>query len=348
MSITIDELAEKIGGQIEGDGSRLVTGISSLQEAGPADVTFLANAKYTELVATTQAAAVVIGHAYKGRVPSSAALIRVDNADAAFARAAAVFAPPAPEDPAGCHPAAIVHETAQLGRGVSIQAGAVVEQDAVIGDGTVLRPGSYVGRGARLGRGCLVYPRVTIREHCLIGDRVIIHSGTVVGSDGFGYTFETGRPVKIPQIGRVVIEDDAEIGANVTIDRARFDATVIGRNVKIDNLVQIAHNVRIGENCIIVALCAIAGSTTLGRNCMLGGQVAVDGHLKIGNNVRIAAKSGVTKDVADNSVIGGFPAQLQKDDLRMRAEMRNLIGASRRLERLERRLAEIAERFTGG
>ena len=347
MAISVNDLAERISGRVEGDGSRLISGLSGLEQAGPGDVSFLANGRYAALLESTKAAAVVISNKYDGPCPPSAALIRVANADAAFAQAAEIFSPPSPDDPAGCHSSAIIDATADVSPDASVQAGVIIERDATVGAGSVLRPGCYVGRGARIGRDCLIHANVTIREHCTIGDRVIIHSGSVIGSDGFGYSFATGKPLKIPQIGRVIIEDDVEIGANVTIDRARFDATVIGRNVKIDNLVQIAHNVRIGENSIIVALCAIAGSTTLGRGCMLGGQVAVDGHLRIGNNVRIAAKSGVTKDIADNSVIGGFPAHSQQDDLRMRAEMRKLIGASRRLDRLERRLAEIAQHLAG-
>lgn len=347
MAISINDLAERICGRVDGDGSRLVSGLRGLEQAGEDDVSFFSNARYAAAMERTKAAAVVVAAGYDGPRPASAALIRVANADAAFMLAAEVFAPPGPEDTPGRHPSAIIHPTAEVDETAGVQASVVIEREAVVGPRTVLRPGCYVGRGVRIGEDCLIHAGVIIREHCVIGNRVELHSGCVIGSDGFGYSFSDGGLKKIPQIGRVIVEDGAEIGANSTIDRARFDATVIGRNVKLDNLVHVAHNVRIGENTIIVALCAIAGSTTIGRNCMLGGQVAIDGHLRIGDNVRIAAKSGVTKDVAAGSVIGGFPAQSQRDDLRMRAEMRKLVGVSGRLDRLERRLTEISQREPG-
>ncbi len=337
---TVAELARIIGGTVEGDGSREIFGIKGLKEAGAGDVTFLANPKYAHLAAGTAAGAIVVGPKFKLGNEAGRTLIRCGNPDAAFAKIAELFAPPAPEDKPGVHPAAVVDKSAKLGPGVSIGAAAVVEAEVEIGEKTVIRAGSYVGRGVKIGRECLIYPNVTVREATIIGDRVILHSGAVIGADGFGYSPSNGRMVKIPQIGRVILEDDVEIGANTTIDRARFDATVIGRGVKIDNLVQVAHNVRIGENTVIVSLCAIAGSTTLGKNCLLGGQVAIDGHLTIGDNVMIAAKSGVTKDVASGAVIGGFPAQAQRDELRLTAEMRKLVGAARRIERLEQWVAE--------
>jgi UDP-3-O-[3-hydroxymyristoyl] glucosamine N-acyltransferase len=346
---TVAELARIIGGTVEGDVTREITGIRGLKEAGAGDVTFLANPKYAHLAAGTAAGAIVVGPKFKlgNGAGAGRTLIRCGNPDAAFGKIAGLFAPAAPADRPGVHPAAVVDPSAKVGAGVSIGASAVVEAEAEIGEKTVIRAGAYVGRGVKVGRECLIYPHVVLREATIIGDRVILHSGAVIGADGFGYTVSEGRRVKIPQIGRVVIEDDVEIGANTTVDRARFDETVIGRGVKIDNLVQVAHNVRIGENTVIVSLCAIAGSTTLGKNCVLGGQVAIDGHLTVGDNVMIAAKSGVTKDVAANSVISGFPAQDHRDDLRLTAELRKLAGAARRIERLEQWVAEQDEKASG-
>jgi UDP-3-O-[3-hydroxymyristoyl] glucosamine N-acyltransferase len=321
-------LARIIGGGVEGDGSRAISGIAALAEAGAEQVSFLANPRYAPLMATTGAGAVVVGERFRGK--TRAALIRCGNPDLAFARIAGLFAPAGPRDAQGVHPSAVVAGEARLGPQVCVGALAFIDEGVDIGQGTVIRPGVYVGRGVRIGRDCLIYPKVAIREHTVIGDRVIIHSGAVIGADGFGYAASDGRLVKIPQIGRVVIEDDAEIGANVTIDRARFGETVIGCGVKIDNLVQIGHNVRVGANTVIVAQCAIAGSTTLGQGCVLGGQVAIDGHLVIGDRVRIAAKSGVTKSWPAGSVISGYPAVEHREDLRLMAALRRLAEGSRR------------------
>lgn len=337
---TVAELAELVGGNVEGDGTVSIRGVGSLGSATGDQISFVANPKYAHRAAESHAGALIVGPGFAA--PARAVLIRAANPDAAFARVAAEFAPPPRIEPPGVHPSAVVAEGVRLGKGVSIGPLAVVEPGAVIADRTVVRGCVYIGPGVQVGSECLIYPNVTLREGTTLGDRVIVHAGTVIGADGFGYTLSGGRREKIPQLGGVLVEDDAEIGANVTIDRARFDRTVIGRGVKIDNLVQIAHNVQIGKDTVIVSLCAIAGSTTLGRNCVLGGQVAVDGHLTIGDNVMIAAKSGVTKDVPSNSVISGFPAQDHRQDLKMTAEMRKLAGVSKRLETIEQRLSHLA------
>ena len=334
LAITASELAKLVGGTVEGDGSVAIGGIAGLGEATGDQVSFLANPKYAALMATTQAGVVVVGPGFAGE--TRATLVRCENPDAALARIAEVLAPEGPQDAEGVHASAVVAPGAVLGPRVSIGALAFVDEGARIGEGSVIRQGATVGRDVTIGQGCLIYPQVAIRERTVIGDRVTIHCGAVIGSDGFGYTVSGGTRVKIPQIGRVVLEDDVEIGANVTVDRARFGETVIGRGVKIDNLVQIAHNVRIGEGTVIVSLCAIAGSTTLGKHCVLGGQVAIDGHLTIGDNVMIAAKSGVTKDVASGSVVSGFPALDHREDLRLTAALRRMAQGSRRSRQVER------------
>jgi UDP-3-O-[3-hydroxymyristoyl] glucosamine N-acyltransferase len=339
VATSVAELAKLVGGRVDGDGTRPVHGISSLAEAGPDQISFLANPRYAQQVLDTRAGAVVVDERFDGDVATT--LIRCSNPDAALARIAEVFAPEGPVAAPGVHPTAVVSPTARLGEGVSVGAMTFIDDEVEIGPGTILRPNVTIGRGATLGGQCLIYPQVTIRERCRLGDRVIVHAGSVVGSDGFGYVMDEGRRIKVPQIGCVVLEDDVEIGANVTIDRARFGETRLERGVKIDNLVQIAHNVRIGEGTVIVSLCAIAGSTTLGKNCVLAGQVAIDGHLTIGDNVIMAAKSGVTKDVPSGSVIGGFPAQGHKADLRLKAELRRLAGSGGRLGAIERRLAAL-------
>lgn len=346
MAVTVADLAGLVGGTVEGDGTVVIRGLAALDEAGPEEVSFLASAKYAHLMAETRAGAVVVTLGFKGH--TRATLVRCKNPDAALARMAEKFLPPGPRDVLGVHPSAVVSGSARLAASVSIGPLVVVEDEAEIGQETVIRAGSYIGRGVRLGRRCLVYPQVTIREGTVIGDRVILHPGVVLASDGFGYVMDEGRRLKVPQIGRVVLEDDVEIGSNTTVDRARFGETVIGRGVKIDNLVQIAHNVKIGADTVIVSLCAIAGSTTLGQGCVLGGQVAIDGHLTIGDRVMIGAKSGVTKDVPSGSVISGFPAQDHRADLRLTAELRKLVGASRRLDQLERQVSGRTSPDVGG
>ncbi|MHC4711820.1 MAG: UDP-3-O-(3-hydroxymyristoyl)glucosamine N-acyltransferase [Planctomycetota bacterium] len=338
MEKTLDELARLVGGKIAGDGKTLITGIAGIREAKRGDITFLANRKYVPLLADCRASAVVVSADVNGApIPT----IKVKNPDMAFARIVEAFAPEPPKFYKGVHPTVVLGEDVVIGKDVSIQAFSVIQDEVEIGDGTIVSPGVYVGHGAKIGKNCFIYPRVVIRERCIIGNNCIIHSGTVVGSDGFGFSTVSGVHHKIPQIGIVQIDDDVEIGANVTIDRARFGKTHIGRGTKIDNLVQIAHNVVIGENSFIVAQAGIAGSTTVGDHVILAGQSGVDGHRRIGNNVVVAAKAGVTKDIPDNSLVSGFPAQPHDRELKIQAIIRKLPDIVEQIKGLEERLREI-------
>ena len=273
MQLTAREIAQLVGGELAGNPDTVVTGMAGIREAQPGDLSFVASPKYISAVKTTKASVVIL--ARKASVETACTLIRVDDPAAAFAKVVERIAPPPIKFEAGVHPTAVVASTAKLGRNVSVQPTAVIEDGVVIGDRTVIGAGSYVGHGAQIGADCMLYARVVVRERTIIGNRVIVHGGVVLGADGFGFETVNGKYRKIPQVGIVEICDDVEIGANTTIDRARFGKTRIGRGTKIDNLVQIAHNCVIGEDCIICGLVGLAGSTIIGNRVTLAGQVGI-------------------------------------------------------------------------
>jgi UDP-3-O-[3-hydroxymyristoyl] glucosamine N-acyltransferase len=299
VTLALQEIASLCGGELLGDGKIDIVGAASLAEATPGEISFFGNPKYAAQLKRTQASAVFVSPDFNQE--TTAAQIRVPNPAKCFEQIVLKFAPKPVEFAAGVHANAIVDPAAKLGRDVSIQACAVIEAGASIGDGTVVGAGAYVGHGSSLGADCKIYPNVTVRERTKIGDRVIIHSGAVIGADGFGFEMVDGKQQKVPQLGIVQIDDDVEIGANTTIDRARFGRTWIQQGVKIDNLVQVAHNVVIGRGSIIVAQVGIAGSSRLGEGVTLAGQAGVVGHVEIGERVIVGAQTGVTKDLPANS-----------------------------------------------
>ncbi len=303
----LSEIVEQLGGSLEGNGDTEIVAVAGLSEAGKGDISFLANPKYAVQVAETKASAVIVPTDWDRS--ASCALVRVENSDQVFAQVAELFFEAPPKPAAKVHPSAVVAESAQLAEGVSIGANCTVEEGVVIGENTVISPNCYIGYKTLIGTESFLYPLVSTREFTEIGDRVIIHNGTVVGSDGFGYAVqEDGSRTKIPQIGKVVIEDDVEIGANVAIDRARFGKTRIGKGTKIDNLVQIAHNVVIGEHSVLCGQAGISGSTTVGSRTILAGQSGLAGHLEVGDGAIIGAQAGVMKDVPDKAFVIGSPA----------------------------------------
>ena len=338
MHKTLAEVAEYLGGDIVGDAGTIITGVCGIKEAEPGDITFVANPKYLRLMQQTQASAIITGRDVKW---APKPLVRTDNPSLSFARMVTLMAPTEITHPAGISPHAVLGERVRLGQDAAVQAFAVVEDDVTIGDHTIIYAGCYVGHHTTIGAGGLIYPNVSIREHTQIGDRVTIHSGTVIGSDGFGFATVKGAHYKIPQIGTVVIEDDVEIGANVTIDRARFGKTIIGRGTKIDNLVQIAHNVVIGQNAIIVAQAGISGSTTIGHNVILAGQAGVVGHITIGDNAVVAAQAGVSKSVPPNTQVWGYPAKPLARAKRLNACVQRLPELVKTVEALQRRIQEL-------
>ena len=340
---TVRSLADLVGGVIEGDGAEtVITGISDLRSAQPDQLSFFGNAKYEADARSSRAAAILVSPRDAPRFTFTR--IVVESPSAAFGKVSALFAPPPVRDEPGVHPTAVVAPDAVLGEGVSIQAHAVISAGARIGDRVVIGANGFIGEQSAIGPDTRIYPLVTIRERTVIGARVIIHSGAVVGADGFGYDFDakTGRHVKIAHTGYVQIDDDVEIGANTTIDRGRFGRTHIGEGVKIDNLVQIAHNVTIGAHSIIVSQTGISGSTTLGRYVTLAGQVGLAGHLNIGDRATITAQSGLNKDVAAGAVLAGHHAMPIRESLKIEALTRRLPELVDRLKALEERVRSLA------
>ena len=344
MRKRLKEIAETVGGKVIGDGETIITGISGIKEAKKGDITFVANRKYFSLAEKTKASAIIVSPDITN---SSHPLIQVENPSLAFSKIISSTGPQPIQFSPGIHPTAVIGENVELGKNVSIQPYVVIEDNSKIGDRSTLCSGVYIGHYTQVGSDCLIYPHVSIRERIIIGNRVIIHSGTVIGSDGFGFATLRGVHHKIPQIGTVVIEDDVEIGANVTIDRARFDKTWIKKGVKIDNLVQIAHNVIIGENSIIVAQVGISGSTTIGKNVIIAGQAGLIGHIVIGDNVVIAGKSGVTKDIPDNLHISGFPAREKGRDMKTYAYISRFPKLLKKIALLEEKIKKLEEEKKG-
>lgn len=341
MKKTIKEIAVIVDGEIVGDENTVVTGICGIKEAREGDLTFVANPRYLPLMNHTRASAIITSKDVKS---APKPIIRTENPSIAFAKMVSLIAPNEVKRPTGIHPTAVIGDKVRLGRNVAIQPYVVIEDNVEIKDNTILYAGVYIGHHTKIGMDCVVYPYVIIRERVVIGNRVIIHGGTVIGSDGFGFSTVKGVHQRIPQIGNVIIEDDVEIGANVTIDRARFDKTLIKKGTKIDNLVQIAHNVIVGENSIIVAQSGISGSTVIGRNVTLAGQSGVIGHISIGDNAVVAAQAGVTKSVPANACVSGYPAKQHNLAKRINACVQNLPDLYKKVKMLEEEVERLKTR----
>ena len=350
--VSAGQVAGLLGGRVIGDAATLLSGFSALADAGPGELSFFSNPKYESQLATTRAAAVLVGAEHPVLTGRGVAQVVVANPDAALGALVQQFAPP-PERPAtGTHPSAVIADGALIGENVAIGPFVVIGAGAKIGSGTAIHAHVAIGSGATVGRDCLIWPQVTIRERCTVGSRVILHPGVVIGSDGFGYAPLDGRHMKIPQVGNVVVEDDVEIGANTTVDRARFGTTRIGAGTKIDNLVQVAHNVQIGAHCLIAAQAGIAGSTKLADRVALGGQSGLAGHIELGEGVMVAGQSGVSKNQPAGAILRGSPAidhELAKQlDVNLRRlarggeELRVIRDLNDRIAALERRLESLA------
>lgn len=342
MRTTIGEIARAVNGELVGDAGVVITGIAGIREAEAGDLTFLANPKYLPLLALTKAAAIITGPDIG---PLTKPIIRTDNPSLAFAQAISFMAPTDIVHPQGIHPTAIVGEHVVMGRDVALGPYVVVGDNVRIGEKTIIYPGCVIGHDTVIGSAALLYPHVSIRERIVIGDRVIIHSGAVIGSDGFGFAQVDGVHHKIPQVGTVEIGDDVEIGANVTIARARFDKTVIGRGTKIDNLVQIAHNVVIGQNSIIVAQAGISGSTVIGNQVTIAGQAGLVGHITVGDGAILAAQAGITKSVPAHTMVSGYPARPHEAAKRVNACVQNLPRLYETIAELKRKIAQLQEQL---
>ncbi len=345
-------IAQWTGGELEGSPDYWIEGVAGLAEAGEKDIAFLENPKYAPQVASSRAGCVFLPMEAKGRTTGGPKnRIYVVEPKWAFAQVLTLLEadlnpPPKP----GIHPKAEVHPEAEIGRDVSIGAFAVIERSAVLADGAAVGPQCYVGARAKVGKGTRLYPQVVLREGCVLGERVIVHSGTVIGSDGYGFSTDpkTGAHRKVPQIGNVVVGDDVEIGSNVSIDRATTGSTLIGAGSKIDNLVQIAHNVAIGRNCLIVSQVGIAGSTQVGNQVVLAGQVGVIGHLKIGDGAVLTAQTGVISDVEAKAVLFGSPARPHREAMRIQALLGRLPDLFDTVKELKAKVLNTQEELHAG
>ena len=343
MEMTVKDIAEILKGEVVGDKNSVITGVSGIKESKEGDLTFIANRKYLSLLKSTKASAVIVFQDIENT--ADAALIQVENPSLAFATIMNMVGPEQIKYSPGIHSTAIIGNNVSLGKDVSIQPYSVIENNVKIGDGSIIGAGVYIGHYATVGDNCLIYPHTIIRERVTIGKRVIVHSGTVIGGDGFGFATVKGVHHKIPQIGTVEIGNDVEIGSNVTIDRARFNKTFIGNGVKIDNLVQIAHNVTIGDNTIVVAQVGISGSTNIGKNVIIAGQAGIIGHVTVGDNAIIGGKAGVTKNVPANTHVTGFPARDKWEDMRFQAYTRKQPELINRIKKLEEKIKKLEEKL---
>ena len=337
----LGELAERLGCRLEGDGGLEINAVRGLEDAGPRDLGFVAQERYLSRLQASAAGAVILA---EGWPPVDRPALRAPNPVLAFARALTLLHPlsnPAP----GIHPTAVVAPDARVAPDASVGPLTVLGRGVEVGAGTTLDAHVSVGAGVRIGAGCRIFPQVVLRDGVLLGDRVIVHSGTVIGADGFGFVRDGQRHVKIPQIGRVVIEDDVEIGANVAIDRATLGETRIGRGTKIDNLVHIAHNVRVGADTVIAGQSGIAGSSGIGSRVTLAGQVGVVDHVEIGDDVIVGAQAGVTKDIPAGSVMLGSPAIAHGEFKRQLVSVARLPEMRKLLRSLEERLAALEARL---
>lgn len=338
--MTAQELADALNGTVSGDASCIITGLAEIQHAQVRLAAFLANKKYERFLETTSASVVLVDRTTTTK-RQDLTLIHTDDPYLAFVKAIHLFHPQQPRTP-GIHPKAIVDETAMIADDACIDAGAIIGPKAMIGAQSVIGAGAVIGEGVKLGDDCLIHPNVTIIAQATLGNRVIVHSGTTIGSDGFGFAPSGDEYVKVPQVGTVIIEDDVEIGANCAIDRATLGHTFIGKGSKIDNLIQIAHNVHIGENSVIAAQSGVSGSTIIGKHVILAGQVGVVGHVEIADNVTVGAQSGVSKSIGESGkVFRGSPAREIHEELRQEAALRRLPDLISDMRNLERELQEL-------
>ena len=332
-----EELAEIVNGKVIGDKKKIITGVAGVLESNERQITFAENEKYLHQAEESDAGAVIVPENLE---KSRKTIILVKNPRLAYAKIASLFTPDVFYKP-GVHPSAVVSEKAEIGNNVSIHPQVVIDDNVVIGDNTVLAAGVYLGKGVKIGSKTIIHPNVVIEYGTIIGSNVIIHAGTVIGSDGYGFVSAADGHHKIPQLGNVVIEDNVEVGANVTIDRGTSGSTLIGKGTKIDNLVQIAHNVKTGPDCLIIAQVGIAGSAELGRRVTLAGKTGVVGHIKVADNVTVASTSTVTKNTPAGVFYSGNPAQDHKAELKEQAARRKIPELLKKVRKLEKKIIEM-------
>ncbi|GAB4171709.1 MAG: UDP-3-O-(3-hydroxymyristoyl)glucosamine N-acyltransferase [Calditrichia bacterium] len=340
LEFTVGQIASFVGGTVEGDPDRKISGINKIEDAGSHELTFLANPKYKSLIYSTNAGAVLVKEDEMFTQGISASLIRVKDPYFTFVKLLERFIPVERNLETGISEMSFIHPEAQLGEDVSIAPFVYVGKNVVVGNGTQLFPGVVLLNNVKIGEYSILYPGVTVRENCEIGNRVIIHNGAVIGSDGFGFAPQDGKYEKIPQLGKVIIEDDVEIGANCTLDRATLGETRVKKGTKLDNLVHLAHNVEIGEHTVIAAQTGVSGSTKVGNHVMMGGQVGIVGHIKIEDGAQIAAQSGVSKLIKKGEIVLGSPARPIQKAKKIEAVLNNLPEFYQDIKKLRKKLTD--------
>ncbi len=338
----LKSIAELLDGTLSGDEDIEISGVAKIEEAKQGDITFISNSKYRKYLSSTKASAVIIDDKV-GEVDFPH--IKVDDAYVGFVFLLKAFSPQPHNYIRGISENAHIENSAQIGESVAIAPHVYIGPDVVIGKETIIYPGVVLLKNVRIGARCVLYPNVSIREDCIVGDRVILHNGVVVGSDGFGFAPRGEKYLKIPQLGNVIVENDVEIGANTTIDRATLGSTIIRAGSKLDNLVQIAHNVHVGANTVIASQTGIAGSSEVGKHVTIGGQVGITGHIKVGDHAMIAAQSGITKDIPEKTVMFGTPALPLTQRKRIDVSLRHLPEMVKRLKQLEKELSVLKQRY---
>jgi UDP-3-O-[3-hydroxymyristoyl] glucosamine N-acyltransferase len=337
MDLSLDQIAERVTGEAHGDLQKTIRDVAPFEAAGEDDITFADSPKFYKKIDDTAAGAVIVPRDIKIETKNT---IEVDNPKVAFAKLMDIFHPPArPET--GINPTAVIGNNFKYGPDISIAPLVVIGKNVILGTGVILGPGVVIGDNVVIGDDVRIHPNVTVLEGCRLGSRIIIHAGSVIGSDGYGYAPDGERYHKIPQLGIVQIDDDVEIGACNTIDRATFGKTWIKQGVKTDNLVHIAHNVTVGENTVMVAQTAIAGSATVGKHVALGGKAAIGGHINVGDNVMIGAKAGVIQSVDAGEIVSGFPQMPHRIWLRVTRLLPQLPGFKKQLSAIEKRLDKL-------
>lgn len=345
MEFTAAIIAGFLKGEIAGDPEIKVNTIAKIEEGQPGALSFLANPKYEQYIYTTRSSVVLVNKSFVPSAPVAATMIKVENAYESFASLLTLVTQAKPKKK-GIHPTAVIEPTAKIGTDVYIGPYACIGENCVLGDGSSVYAHTNIGDSTKVGKNCTIYSGVNIYHECVIGDNCIIHAGAVIGSDGFGFAPQDGSEYKkIPQIGNVVLEDNVEIGANVTIDRATMGSTILRKGVKLDNLIQIAHNVEIGENTVMAAQTGISGSTKIGSNCMLGGQVGIGGHIKIADGTKIGAQSGIISEVKEeNKTIIGSPAIEIRQFFRSSVVFSKLPEIKKKVDLLEKEVESLKKK----
>jgi len=344
MEFTAKQIAEFLGGTVDGNANASVNTFAKIEEGVPGALSFLSNAKYAPYLYTTQSSIVLVNKDFKPEQPVSATLVRVDNAYESIAKLMTLYASIKPGR-SGISSLASVSDKATIGNNVYIGPFSVIEDGAVVGDNTQIYPQVTIGEGASVGSDCIVYPHVTIYYGCKVGNRCILHAGSVLGADGFGFAPTPNGYNKIPQIGIVELEDDVEIGANTCIDRSTMGHTLIRKGVKLDNLIQIGHNVEIGDNTVMSAQSGVAGSAKIGEWCMIGGQCGIAGHISLGNKINIGAQTGVMGNTKDGQTIMGYPAMPYRDFLRSSVIYRNLPDLEKSVREMQKEIEELKSKL---